>query len=83
MDKMPVIQLEGVTKAFKDTVVIRDLSFSISRGEIVGLLGPNGSGKTTTVRLINGVLLQVVVVSMCLSRIPWMNLLTFERERGS
>ncbi|NLJ26182.1 MAG: ATP-binding cassette domain-containing protein [Firmicutes bacterium] len=56
MDKMPVIQLEGVTKAFKDTVVIRDLSCSISRGEIVGLLGPNGSGKTTTVRLINGVL---------------------------
>ncbi|NMB13235.1 MAG: ABC transporter ATP-binding protein [Firmicutes bacterium] len=56
MDKMPVIRLNGVTKAFKDTVVIRDLSFSISRGEIVGLLGPNGSGKTTTVRLINGVL---------------------------
>ena len=56
MDRTPVIQLEGVTKAFKDTVVITDLSFSISRGEIVGLLGPNGSGKTTTVRLINGVL---------------------------
>lgn len=56
MNNMPVIQLTGVTKAFKDTVVIRDLSFSINRGEIVGLLGPNGSGKTTTVRLVNGVL---------------------------
>lgn len=56
LDNTPVIQLNNVTKAFKDRVVIKDLSFSISKGEIVGLLGPNGSGKTTTVRLINGVL---------------------------
>ncbi len=56
LDNAPVIQLNNVTKAFKDRVVIKDLSFSISKGEIVGLLGPNGSGKTTTVRLVNGVL---------------------------
>lgn len=56
MDNVPVIQLQHVTKAFEDRVVIKNLSFSINKGEIVGLLGPNGSGKTTTVRLINGVL---------------------------
>ncbi len=56
LNNQPVIKLQGVTKAFKDVVAIRDLSFSIRKGEIVGLLGPNGSGKTTTIRLINGVL---------------------------
>ena len=51
-----VIKLDGVTKAFGSMTVIKDLSFTIRAGEIVGLLGPNGSGKTTTVRLINGVI---------------------------
>lgn len=45
-----------VVKRFDKRNVIDDLSFTIQQGEITGLLGPNGSGKTTMVRLLNGVL---------------------------
>ncbi|NMB46718.1 MAG: ATP-binding cassette domain-containing protein [Firmicutes bacterium] len=48
---------------------------------MVGLLGPNGSGKTTTSRLINGVLAPSNGSIRMLNRIRWMNPLTFERER--
>ncbi len=46
------IQVCGVTKQFGTTVAVNDVSFDVSRGEVVGFLGPNGSGKTTTMRLI-------------------------------
>lgn len=45
-----------VAKGFGGRPVLTDLSFTVARGEIVGFIGPNGSGKTTTVRLLNGVL---------------------------
>jgi ABC-2 type transport system ATP-binding protein len=45
-----------VTKRFGDLVAVNDLSFEIRPGEIIGLLGPNGSGKTTTVKMILGLL---------------------------
>ncbi len=50
------IQLEGVTKRFGEHTAVRDLHMSIPRGCIYGLLGPNGSGKTTTLRMIMGIL---------------------------
>lgn len=46
----------SVTKTFNGRPAIDGLSFQIGRGEVVGLLGPNGSGKTTMVRLLNGLL---------------------------
>ena len=49
-------RFENVTKAYSVTPVINNLSFSVYKGEILRLLGPNGSGKTTTIRLTNGVI---------------------------
>jgi len=50
----PILQLAGVNKRFGGHVVLNDVSFSLAPGEIVGLVGPNGSGKTTTINVISG-----------------------------
>src|SRR5205814_1669662 len=50
------ITLAAVTRRFVETVAIRDLSFSVGRGEMFGLIGPDGAGKTTTIRIICGLL---------------------------
>jgi ABC-2 type transport system ATP-binding protein len=52
----PVIEVEGLTKAFGSKVVVRDLTMRVNRGQIYGFLGPNGSGKTTTIRMLCGLL---------------------------
>ncbi len=57
-----VISVESVNKTFRDfwfrpTVnAVKDLSFSVSEGEVFGLLGPNGSGKSTTIKMLLGLL---------------------------
>ncbi len=50
------IRTEGLRKAFGGLVAVDDLSLTIRRGEVFGLLGPNGSGKTTTIRMLTGLL---------------------------
>jgi len=50
------IDAEGLTKSFDGRVVVRDLSMRVKRGTIFGFLGPNGSGKTTTIRMLCGLL---------------------------
>lgn len=50
------IEVEGLSKKFGDRVVVRDLSMRVKRGQIYGFLGPNGSGKTTTIRILCGLL---------------------------
>jgi ABC-2 type transport system ATP-binding protein len=50
------IDVHGLTKSFGDRVVVRDLSMQVRRGTIYGFLGPNGSGKTTTIRMLCGLL---------------------------
>jgi ABC-2 type transport system ATP-binding protein len=52
----PVIDVKGLTKSFHGKVVVDHVDLSVGRGEIVGFLGPNGSGKTTTIRMICGLL---------------------------
>jgi len=49
-----VIELNGITKAYGDKLLIDNLSLSIPPGSIVGVIGPNGAGKTTLLRLITG-----------------------------
>lgn len=51
------VRLEGVTKRFRGHTAVDGLDLEIPRGSIYGLLGPNGSGKTTTIRMIMGILL--------------------------
>jgi ABC-2 type transport system ATP-binding protein len=50
------IRLRGVTKSFGRRTAVSDLDLEVPRGVIYGLLGPNGSGKTTTIRMIMGIL---------------------------
>ena len=49
-----VIEATGLTKGYSDNLLIKDLTFSIPRGAVVGLIGPNGTGKTTLFRMIVG-----------------------------
>lgn len=51
-----IIDVHGLTKSFGDKVVVRDLTMQVARGQIYGFLGPNGSGKTTTLRMLCGLL---------------------------
>jgi ATP-binding cassette ChvD family protein len=49
-----VVETEGLSKGYGDRLLIEDLSFSLPRGGIVGVIGANGAGKTTLVRMITG-----------------------------
>jgi ABC-2 type transport system ATP-binding protein len=51
-----MIEVERLTKTFGSTVAVKDISFSVARGEVLGFLGPNGAGKTTTMRILTGYL---------------------------
>lgn len=55
MSKVPVIQIDGVSKSFKDVQAVKNLSLTIFEGEYVALLGPNGAGKTTLIEMIEGI----------------------------
>ncbi|WP_309895353.1 ABC transporter ATP-binding protein [Archangium sp.] len=53
---VPLLQLDGLTRRFKERVALQGLSLAVGAGEIVGLLGPNGAGKSTTFQLLAGLL---------------------------
>ena len=51
-----MIEVNNLSKRYGRHLAVRDISFSVARGEIVGFLGPNGAGKTTTIRMLTGYL---------------------------
>src|SRR3984885_11314416 len=52
---MPIVELQHVRKAYDTKIAVADLSFSIEPGKMFGLLGPNGSGKTSSIRMMIGI----------------------------
>jgi len=55
-NKIPAVTARGLTKYFGDFTAVNGIDFDVYRGEIFGFLGPNGSGKTTTIRMMLGLL---------------------------
>ena len=54
MSQNPIIETHNLSKSYEGQIAVNDLSFSIQQGEIFGFLGPNGSGKTTTLLMLLG-----------------------------
>lgn len=55
-NRKELVVCQGLTKTYGSKTALKDLNLTLERGKFVGLLGPNGSGKTTTIKLINGLL---------------------------
>ena len=55
--KKIMIEVEGLNKQYGSRWAVKDISFTVRKGEVVGFLGPNGAGKTTTMKMIAGALL--------------------------
>jgi len=53
---MPMIEVQHLTKRYRDRVAVEDLTFRVEEGEILGFLGPNGAGKSTTMKILTGFL---------------------------
>src|SRR5262249_44028359 len=60
------IAVEGLTKSFGDKRVVDDIAIDVRRGRVFGFLGPNGSGKTTTIRMLCGLLTPDAGTGTCL-----------------
>ena len=52
----PALEVRGLTKRFDHFTAVDHVSFTVKRGEVIGYLGPNGSGKTTTIRMLCGLM---------------------------
>ncbi len=55
-EKKPVIKVENISLSFKNRIVLENINFSLNQGQILGLLGPNGVGKSTLFNIITGLL---------------------------
>ena len=51
----PVLEIRGVSKSFPGVKALDDVSFAVNKGEVVGLIGENGAGKSTVLKILNGI----------------------------
>jgi len=63
---VPIIEVQHLTRKFKDFVAVDDVSFTVNKGEIFAFLGPNGAGKTTTIKMLT-TLLEPTGGTICLN----------------
>src|SRR4051812_26613857 len=63
---LPVIDIQNISKFFSGKTAVSNISLTVQAGEIFGFLGPNGSGKTTTIRMICGLLVPDAGTGQCL-----------------
>lgn len=76
------IEVRGLTKQFGDVPAVLDLSFAAAAGRVTGFLGPNGSGKTTTLRMLLG-LVTPTAGSALIGGVPYARLATPRRSVGA
>ena len=50
----PLLAVSGLSKAFGGVKAVREVAFTLERGEMLAMIGPNGAGKSTRVKLLNG-----------------------------
>ena len=77
---MNVIEVSGLRKEFGTTVALDGLDLSVAAGEVHGFLGPNGSGKTTTIRVLLGLLRADGGTTRLLGGDPWRDAVTLHRR---
>jgi ABC-2 type transport system ATP-binding protein len=76
------LRVQGLTKLYHNVVGVKDLELAIHEGEIFGFLGPNGSGKTTTIRLLTGFLRPTRGSATILGMDVWRDSHRLKRELG-
>ncbi|MDD5007511.1 MAG: ATP-binding cassette domain-containing protein, partial [Syntrophorhabdaceae bacterium] len=54
MSEEPILSVKGISKSFGGLKALMDVSFDVQSGEVFGIIGPNGSGKTTIINCITG-----------------------------
>jgi len=70
------IQIEGISKKYDNKYVIKDVSMSIPSGRIIGLLGDNGIGKTTLLKLMGALVLKSIVLPLyCVTYVQQHNII--------
>ena len=79
-DTAPVIQVEGLVKAFGRFTALDGLDLSVRRGEVHGFLGPNGAGKSTTIRVLLGLLKADKGTVSLLGGDPWRDVVALHRH---
>ncbi|GAA5129032.1 ABC transporter ATP-binding protein [Haloechinothrix salitolerans] len=79
-DTTPAIAVTGLVKSFGRTRALDGLDLTVTRGEIHGFLGPNGSGKTTTIRVLLGLLKADAGTARLLGGDPWTDVVSLHRR---
>src|SRR5258708_13261345 len=65
-DQVLPLEIKGLTKKFGDFTAVDHVTFDVQPGEVLGYLGPNGSGKTTTIRMLCGLMIPTEGTAMIL-----------------